>query len=241
MSWSRARRLSMSLAPPPPLVGAGRGGGSRGPGRLWNPLPLLGCTERRDPPPCSSPTRGEETRRDDPRAIRRAKGSGALGVLAALTLAFGLAGCFQPLYSETAHPGLVEDLRAIEVAPIKDRIGHYLADNLTTNLNGTGQTPPPKYRLTVTVTTATGTPTVSSLTNVATSATLTGQATYVLNKVDGGAEVLRGVADANASYDRSQQRYNDLRAARDAEIRLARALSDEISLRLSAQLAGKTS
>ena len=29
------------------------------------------------------------------------------------------AGCFQPLYSESAHPGLVEDLRAIEVAPIK--------------------------------------------------------------------------------------------------------------------------
>ena len=65
--------------------------------------------------------------------------SRGLVVLAALTLACGLSGCFQPLYSEAAHPGLVEDLRAIEVAPIKDRIGHYLADNLTTDLNGTGQ------------------------------------------------------------------------------------------------------
>src|ERR1700679_2964627 len=94
-------------------------------------------------------------------------------VLAALALAGTLAGCFQPLYGEAAHPGLVEDLRAIEVGPIKDRIGHYLGDNLTTNLNGTGQTPTPKYKLTVTVSTATSTPTVSSLTNVATSATLT--------------------------------------------------------------------
>ena len=167
--------------------------------------------------------------------------SRGLSVLAALALACGLAGCFQPLYSESAHPGLVEDLRAIEVAPIKDRLGHYLADNLTTDLNGTGQTPPPKYRLTVTVTTVSSTPTVSSLTNVATSATMSAQAHYTLNKVDGGAQVLTGVADANASYDRSQQRYNDLRAARDAEIRLARSLSQEISLRLSAQLAGKTS
>ena len=167
--------------------------------------------------------------------------SKCLGVLVTLALSGALAGCFQPLYSEAAHPGLVEDLRAIEVQPIKDRIGHYLGDNLTTNLNGTGQTPTPKYKLTVTLSIGTSTPTVSSLTNVATSATLTGQAKYTLNKADGGAQVLTGVADANASYDRSQQRYNDLRAARDAEIRLARSLADEISLRLAAQLAGKTS
>ena len=167
--------------------------------------------------------------------------SKGLSVLVALALAGALAGCFQPLYGEAAHPGLVEDLRAIEVEPIKDRIGHYLADNLTTDLNGTGQTPTPKNKLTVTVSIGTSTPTVSSLTNVATSATLTGEAKYTLHKADGGALVLTGVADANASYDRSQQRYNDLRAARDAEIRLARALSQEISLRLAAQLAGKTS
>ena len=166
--------------------------------------------------------------------------SKGLGVLAALAVAGSLAGCFQPLYSEAAHPGLVEDLRAIEVLPIKDRIGHYLGDNLITDLNGTGQTPPPKYRLTVTVTTTAVTPTVSSLINVATSATVTGEARYTLNKVDGGAQVLTGVANAAAAYDRSQQRYNDLRAARDAEIRLARSLSDEISQRLAAQLAGKT-
>jgi LPS-assembly lipoprotein len=167
--------------------------------------------------------------------------SKGLSVLVALALAGALAGCFQPLYGEAAHPGLVEDLRAIEVEPIKDRIGHYLADNLTTDLNGTGQTPTRKYKLTVTVSIATSTPTVSSLTNVATSATMTADAKYTLNKADGGAQVLTNVASANASYDRSQQRYNDLRASRDAEIRLARSLADEISLRLAAQLAGKTS
>jgi len=167
--------------------------------------------------------------------------SRSLPVLAALALSGALAGCFQPLYSESAHPGLVEDLRAIEVEPIKDRIGHYLADTLITELNGTGQTPPPKYRLTVTVSTASSTPTVNALTNVATSATMTAEAHFTLNRVDGGAQVLTGVASANASYDRSQRRYNDLRAARDAEIRLARSLSQDISLRLAALLAGKAS
>src|ERR1700730_3659355 len=96
--------------------------------------------------------------------------SRGLPVLAALALAGALAGCFQPLYSEAAHPGLVEDLRAIEVEPIKDRIGHYLADNLTTDLNGTGQTPTPKYKLTVTVSTVPAPPTRSSPTTPATSA-----------------------------------------------------------------------
>ena len=167
--------------------------------------------------------------------------SRGLGAATALALAAGLAGCFQPLYSEAAHPGLVEEVRAIEVAPIKDRIGHYLANDLTSDLNGTGQTPPPKYRLTVTISTGTQTPTVNSEINVATSATVTGEAKYTLNKVDGGAEVLEGKAVAAAAYDRSQQRYNDLRAARDAEIRLARALSDEISIRVASALAGKTS
>ncbi|HEX9170386.1 MAG TPA: hypothetical protein VF886_15920 [Roseiarcus sp.] len=167
--------------------------------------------------------------------------SRGFGAVAALAVATGLAGCFQPLYSESAHPGLVEDVRAIEVAPIKDRIGHYLADDLTSELNGTGQTPPPKYRLTVKVSTGTSTPTVNSLINVATSATVTGEAEYTLNKVDGGAEVVKGKAVAAAAYDRSQQRYNDLRAERDAEIRLARTLSSEISMRVASGLAGKGS
>ncbi len=159
---------------------------------------------------------------------------------AALLLAAGLSGCFQPLYGEAAHPGLVDDLRAIEVAPIPNRVGHYLADDLSTDLNGTGQTASaPKYRLVVTISLGTQTPTVNSEINVATSATLTGDATYSLIKVDGGAVVLKGTANAAAAYDRTTQRYADLRAARDAEIRIARALSSEISLRLATALAAK--
>src|SRR5260370_9232430 len=160
---------------------------------------------------------------------------------AALSLAGGLAGCFQPLYGEAAHPGLVEDLRAIEVQPIKERVGHYLAENLIAEVNGTGQSPPPKYHLTVTVSLGTQTPTVNSEINAASSATLTGDATYTLTRVDGGVQILTGNATAAAAYDRTTQRYADMRAARDAEIRIARALSSEISLRLASALAGKNS
>src|SRR5260370_23402456 len=141
---------------------------------------------------------------------------------AALSLAGGLAGCFQPLYGEAAHPGLVEDLRAIEVAPIKDRVGHYLAEDLIADLNGTGQSPPPKYHLTVTISLGTQTPTVNSEINAASSATLTGDATYTLTKADGGAQVLTGNATAAAADDRTAQRHADTRRAGDRVVRTGR-------------------
>ncbi len=160
---------------------------------------------------------------------------------ATLGLALALSGCFTPLYSEKAHPGLVSDLRAIEVQPIAGRIGHYLGENLIADLNGTGVVAsPPKYRLTVKISTNTMTPTVNSMFSVATSTTMTGDAEYTLTKVDGGKDVVKGTANAAAAIDRTSQRYANLRASRDAEIRLARSLSDEITSRLSSALAATT-
>jgi LPS-assembly lipoprotein len=162
--------------------------------------------------------------------------------LAALALALSLGGCFQPLYSEAAHPGLVADLQAIEVAPIKDRIGHYLGDDLISSFNGTGSTPAPKYRLTVTVAQSIQTPTVESQINAANSATVVGTAKFSLVQLDGekaDTVVFQGVATTAAVYDRTLQGFANLRAERDAEIRLARALADEISLRVAAALSAK--
>jgi len=160
--------------------------------------------------------------------------------LAALGLALALGGCFQPLYGEAEHPGLTEDLRAIEVAPIKDRIGHYLGDDLISSLNGTGSTPPAKYRLAVTVTTKEQTPTVESQINAASAATVIGAAKFTLTQIEPEKLVYQGEASTAAVYDRSLQGFANLRAERDAEIRLARALADEISLRVAAALGAKS-
>jgi LPS-assembly lipoprotein len=164
----------------------------------------------------------------------RVRGAAAMG------LSLLLAGCFQPLYSEAAHPGLVADLQAIEVAPIKDRIGHYLNDDLISNLNGTGSTPAAKYRLTVTLTQKTQTPTVESQINAADAATVIGSAKFSLTKIDGGAVVFEGQATTAAVYDRTLQGFANLRAERDAEIRIARSLADEIALRVASALSAKT-
>src|SRR5580704_16461361 len=64
-----------SVGAPAPSCGGGQGGGSRGPRRLANAPLLSSRADQRDPPPRSSPTRGEEARRDDPRVNLKAEGS----------------------------------------------------------------------------------------------------------------------------------------------------------------------
>ena len=56
----------------------------------------------------------------------------------ALLAAAGLSGCFQPLYGEAAHPGLVEAMKEVEVPKVEGRLGAYLVDDLITDMNGSG-------------------------------------------------------------------------------------------------------
>jgi LPS-assembly lipoprotein len=160
------------------------------------------------------------------------------GVMAA-ALAAGLSGCFQPMYGEAAHPGLVAEVRAIDVQPIDTRIGHYFIEDLRSALNGTGQPLTPKYRLVSTISTGQQTPTVDTQTQTASSATLIGDTTFTLVRLSDNKTLYTGTASAAAAYDRTAQRYASLRAARDAEIRLARDLADEISTRIAARLSDK--
>ena len=157
-------------------------------------------------------------------------------VFASLSLALALGGCFQPLYGEAAHPGLVEHMREVKVEPIPERIGHYLGDDLITRMNGSGATPEPKYSLKITLAENTLTPTVESQISLADAATLVTDANITLTRIDNGAVVYKGLATSSATYDRSLQSFADLRAARDAEIRNARALSEEIEVRVAAAL-----
>ncbi len=165
--------------------------------------------------------------------------SDRLRVFATLAVVATVGGCFQPLYGEAANPGLVQALREIEVAPVPDRMGHYLTDNLITRLNGSGQTPRPRYRLTIKLSKSVTTPTIESQIQTADAATVTGTAVFTLTKIDGDADkpIYSGSATNSAVYDRTLQSYADMRAGRDAEIRVAKALADEIELRVAGALA----
>jgi len=158
----------------------------------------------------------------------------------ALSAALAVSGCFQPVYSEAAHPGIAEAMKQITVVPVSGRIGHYITDDLMSQLNGTGETETPKYRLEIKVSQTRTTPTVESQINLASSATVTETANVTLTEIATGKVIYQGQSAAFAPHDLSLNDYSNLRAARDSELRVARSLADEISLRVAAALGSKS-
>ncbi|GJE03406.1 LPS assembly lipoprotein LptE [Methylobacterium isbiliense] len=161
----------------------------------------------------------------------------------AATLTLGLTACFRPLYGPTASGApLSAVLAAIQVDPAttpqgQERLGHYLRSELVFDLDGSGLPSEKRYRLQLAVSESVQTPIVSSVTGRAESATLFGTATFKVTTLDGSRVLTDGTATGSATYDRSVQRYASVRAAREAEIRLAKLLSEQIKGRVAAILA----
>lgn len=169
-----------------------------------------------------------------PRNDRR----GVLPLVAAIALPFALGGCLAPMYGQFAEggPGLQTDLQGIAIEPIPERIGHYLGDDLVFALNGTGSHPTPKYRLFVTLNESVQTPLIDTVSGRASSATVVINANYKLEDFVTGLPVTQGTAFVFKSYDRTSERFSNIRAARDAEINDAKELSEQLRLRLAAAL-----
>ena len=163
----------------------------------------------------------------------------SLITVAICLVAAPLAGCFQPMYGGAGGSQLREDLAAIRIEPIPHRLGHYLANDLAFLLNGSGETFTPKYRLVISVTEKVQSPLIDTITGRATSGTLVVDAEYKLFPSGQDSAIASGTAFASVSYDRSSQRFANLRAARDAEIRSAKVLAEQIQTRLAAALASR--
>jgi len=162
-------------------------------------------------------------------------------VLAGLALGLSLSGCIQPLYGSLAAGGgdVAGELQQIKVDPIPGRTGHYLGNELIFTLNGTGGQIPPKYHLAVKIFETVQTPLLDTVTGYPTAANVIVNAEYKLLAPGSEAPVAAGKVTALEGYDRTSQRFANLRAARDAEIRGAKTLADQIKIRLAAALAAK--
>jgi len=160
----------------------------------------------------------------------------------AIASALGTSGCFRPLYGPTASGERLQDvLASVEVAPIstslnQERFGHFLRSDLRFDLDGSGQPRPKRYKLAISVTERVTTQVVDSATGRADSATLSADADYALTTLDGSRTLTSGKASGSTIYDRSIQRFATVRAARNAEMRAAKLLSEQIRSRLSATL-----
>lgn len=172
------------------------------------------------------------------------KGLARLAVVAGLSL--GLSACFRPLYGPTASgESLQTVLASIEVPELKwsdaqARVGHYLRSEIIYALNGSGSDTPKRYVLSLSLGQSLQTPIVDTVTGRAQTATIIGNLTYTLTTKDGAKPVTTGTATSYATYERFPQRFATVRAARDAEIRLAKALADQVKTRLAMELATRS-
>lgn len=160
-------------------------------------------------------------------------------------LSMTLSACFRPLYGPTASgesmAGLLASIQVddVSMAQGQERIGHYLRSELIFDLDGSGSPSPKRYRLKMQGSETVQTPIVSSITGRAEAGTIIGTVKYSLENLDGTKIITEGVATSTATYDRSVQRFASLRAARDAEIRLAKVLAEQIKTRLASVLVTK--
>lgn len=160
---------------------------------------------------------------------------------AALASAALAGGCLQPLYGPNTASnvgGNVKDaLRSIEIAEIKGLTGHYLRNELVFELDGGGETGVTKrLKLTASVTDALEVVTVDFANGRADSAILVARASWAVVKLPSNEVVSQGTNLVRAPYERSQQRFASVRAARDAQIRAAKSLATLIRGQIAADL-----
>ncbi|NVK33566.1 MAG: hypothetical protein HWE23_03740 [Rhodobacteraceae bacterium] len=152
-----------------------------------------------------------------------------------------VAGCqVRPLYGPTAgsaalgNSSVQAELAAIEVEPISDSVqGRELLNELIFKFERGTTSPEKRYSLKVLMDTNTTSVGVVQLSDVPSAYSLTMNATFVLTDLNTEKTVTTGRSFATASYNHSVQRFSNLRASREAGERVARAVAEDIHVRLA--------
>ena len=146
----------------------------------------------------------------------------------ALALSLVLLGAcsVEPLYGARTGKARGGGVAAIEIAPVKDRVGHIVRNHLIDSLTPRGQPAYPDYRLTLAVEQE-KTPLLIQLDDHATRFNLTLRARFALADRD-GTVVYRDSARATGSYNVVDSGFATVAAERDAAEEAARVLSEEI-------------
>ncbi len=158
--------------------------------------------------------------------------------IAAGLMALALAGCFRPLNGEFGKDNstIAKELALVDVEPMSDTLGHFLVQNVLFELNGGTLPTKPRYKLTMKDTNSLTTPVIDSSSGRADVGSVLTSVTFVLTRIDSGAEIGRGVVNSSATYDRMSQRFSAARARRDAEIRVSQAMAEDIRTRVATLL-----
>jgi LPS-assembly lipoprotein len=155
--------------------------------------------------------------------------------LAVATILASLGGCgFHPLYGQnTATRDVPADFSSIAIAPIPNRVGQQLRNDLLDLLTPKGRATNPVFRLNVSIAEEITDLAIGS-SGLATRANLRLDATYSLVKEDTGQSVMTGKSLAVSSYNLVSADFSNLTAQNDARSRAALRIAREIRARLGA-------
>jgi LPS-assembly lipoprotein len=164
---------------------------------------------------------------------------------AALAIAALAGGCFQPLYGEqspTGGPVLRDQLSAVDVLQIaapkgseEARLAVEVRNALLYDFTGGGYPAPPTHRLNIAMYSTRASIVVDRNTSRPDVENYGLNANYTLTEIATGKIVVTGATFARVSYDipGQEQRYARVRGLRDAELRAAKVVADNIRSRLA--------
>ena len=142
---------------------------------------------------------------------------------------------FRPLHAPGG--GAVPSVLAkFDVAPIPDRLGQVVRNHLVESLTPRGSPIAAKYRVVVSLQLSKEALAIAR-DDSATRFNVSLEATYELLLVSSGDIVLKGTVRSVSAYNVVSSDYANVVAERDAELRAAREVSDEVKTRLSVYLA----
>ena len=144
-----------------------------------------------------------------------------------------LSGCgWAPLYGDTETGPASEELRAIKVAPISERIGQRLEIALRNSLNPTGEPTPTRYRLSTTLAVTLGNLGIQSQ-GLATLGQFEASATCKLIDLQNNSVLFTNTVHVANSFDLNPNQYSTIVGEDDAGVRSVAELDQEIVTRLA--------
>ena len=154
-------------------------------------------------------------------------------VLLALGLPLALSGCgWTPLYGEPTSGPASEELRAVYVEPILERIGQRLQIALRNSLNPTGEPTPVRYRLRTTLVTGLSNLGIE-LQGLASLGKLDVYATYSLIDSKSQKLLLINTVHVANSFNLNPNQYSTVVGEDDVAVRSVAELNQEIATRLA--------
>jgi LPS-assembly lipoprotein len=163
---------------------------------------------------------------------RRGLFASALGIALGLGLST-LGGCgWEPLYADREAGPADEEMRAIRVAPIPERIGEQLAQALRQSLNPNGEPTAPRYLLKTTLITQRQDLGVQTQ-GLGTRGRLDAYARFTLSDGKSGPLLLAATSHVAESFDILANEYSNVVAENDARTRAVEEMRRDIMTRLT--------